>query len=55
MMNYETKQRDFLYIEDCCKALETVMDQYFNFTSDTHLHIISCICTSILEIALQME
>ena len=55
MMNYETKQRDFLYIEDCCKALETVMDQYSNFTSDTDLHITTGVYTSILEIAQNIQ
>jgi len=51
MMTDGTEQRDFLYAEDCCEALETVMDQYSNFTSDTDLHITTGVYTSILEIA----
>jgi len=51
MMTDGTEQREFLYAEDCCEALETVMDKYSNFTSDDELHITSGVSTSILEIA----
>ena len=55
MMTDGTEQRDFLYAEDCCEALETVMDKYSNFTSDDELHITSGVSTSILEIAQQIQ
>ena len=51
MMTDGTEQRDFLYAEDCCEALETVMQEYDSFTSDDDLHITSGSSTSILGIA----
>ena len=51
MMTDGTEEREFLYAEDCCEALETVMDCYNQFTSDDELHITTGISTSILEIA----
>ena len=51
MMTDGTEQRDFLYAEDCCEALETVMGKYSDFTSSDELHITSGVSTSILEIA----
>ena len=55
MMTDGTEQRDFLYAEDCCEALETVMDRYSDFTSNDELHITSGVSTSILEIAQQIQ
>ena len=55
MMTDGTEQRDFLYAEDCCEALETVMDRYSEFTSDSDLHITTGVYTSILEIAKQIQ
>ena len=55
MMTDGTEQRDFLYAEDCCEALETVMREYSYFTSDSNLHITSGVYTSILEIAQQIQ
>ena len=55
MMTDGTEQREFLYAEDCCEALETVMQEYTAFTSDDELHITSGISTSILEIAQQIQ
>jgi len=51
MMTDGTEEREFLYAEDCCEALETVMQEYDSFTSDDELHITSGVSTSILEIA----
>ena len=51
MMTDGTEQREFLYAEDCCKALEQVMLEYSEFTSDSELHITSFRSTTILEIA----
>ena len=51
MMTDGTEEREFLYAEDCCEALETIMDQYSDFTSDNELHITTGISTNILGIA----
>ena len=51
MMTDGTEEREFLYAEDCCEALETVMQEYDSFTSNDELHITSGISTSILGIA----
>ena len=55
MMTDGTEQRDFLYAEDCCEALETVMREYSYFTSDSDLHITTGVYTSILEIAQNIQ
>jgi len=55
MMTDGTEEREFLYAEDCCEALETVMDRYSDFTSSDELHITSGVSTSILEIARQIQ
>ena len=51
MMTDGTEEREFLYAEDCCEALETIMDNYTDFTSDDELHITTGTSTSILGIA----
>jgi nucleoside-diphosphate-sugar epimerase len=51
MMTDGSEHREFLYAEDCCEALETVMQEYSVFTSDDDLHITSGSSTSILDIA----
>ena len=51
MMTDGTEEREFLYAEDCCEALETVMNNYQDFTSDDELHITSNDSTSIIDIA----
>ena len=51
MLTDGTEQREFLYAEDCCEALEQVMLEYSEFTSDSELHITSFRSTTILEIA----
>ena len=55
MMTDGTEEREFLYAEDCCEALYTVMQEYDRFTSDDELHITSGVSTSILEIASQIQ
>ena len=55
MMTDGTEKREFLYAEDCCEALETVMLQYSEFTSDNELHITSGVSTSILAIGGQIQ
>ncbi len=51
MMTDGTEEREFLYAEDCCEALETIMERYSDFTSDDELHITTGVSTSILAIA----
>ncbi len=50
MLTDGTEQREFLYAEDCCEALEAVMENYNEFSFDDNLHITSFKQTSILEI-----
>ena len=51
MMTDGTEEREFLYAEDCCEALETIMEEYTSFTSDDDLHITSGVSSTVLEIA----
>ncbi len=51
MMTDGEEERDFLYAEDCCEALETVMEHYNEFTSEDNLHITSFRYTKIKDIA----
>jgi len=51
MMTDGTEEREFLYAEDCCEALEAVMQNYSDFTSDDDLHITTGDSTDILGIA----
>ena len=51
MLTDGKEEREFLYAEDCCKALETLMLNYNNFTSEDNLHITSFRSTSIEDIA----
>ena len=51
MMTDGEEQRDFLYAEDCCEALETVMENYTDFTYEDNLHITSFRYTKIKDIA----
>ena len=51
MLTDGTEERQFLYAEDCCEALETVMDCYSDFKPEDPLHITSFNATSIADIA----
>ena len=51
MMTDGTEERQFLYAEDCCEALETVMENYTDFKPEDPLHITSFNATSIKQIA----
>ncbi len=51
MMTDGTEERQFLYAEDCCKALETIMESYTDFKPEDPLHITSFHATSIKEVA----
>ena len=37
------EEREFLYAQDCCEALETVMNNYDDFKSDDELHVTSSV------------
>ena len=51
MMTDGTEERQFLYAEDCCEALETIMESYTDFKPEDPLHITSFRSTSIKEVA----
>ena len=51
MLTDGTEERQFLYAEDCCEALETVMECYSDFKPEDPLHITSFNSTSIAKIA----
>ena len=51
MLTDGTEERQFLYAEDCCEALETVMECYSDFKPEDPLHITSFNATSIADIA----
>ena len=51
MMTDGTEERQFLYAEDCCEALETIMENYTDFKPEDPLHITSFHQSSIKEVA----
>ena len=51
MMTDGTEERQFLYAEDCCEALETVMENFSDFKPEDPLHITSFHQSSIKEVA----
>jgi nucleoside-diphosphate-sugar epimerase len=51
MLTDGTEERQFLYAEDCCEALETIMNCYSDFNSSDPLHITSFCSTSIKRVA----
>jgi nucleoside-diphosphate-sugar epimerase len=51
MLTDGQEERDFLYAEDCCEALEVIMNSYNEFTSNDNLHITSFKSTKIVDIA----
>ena len=51
MMTDGTEERQFLYAEDCCEALETVMESYTDFKPEDPLHITSFRSETIKEVA----
>ena len=51
MLTDGQEEREFLYAEDCCEALETIMENYNDFTSEDNLHITSFHSTKIINIA----
>jgi nucleoside-diphosphate-sugar epimerase len=51
MLTDGEEDREFLYVEDCCDALETIMEKYTDFTSEDELHITSFHSNKIKDIA----
>jgi nucleoside-diphosphate-sugar epimerase len=51
MLTDGQEEREFLYAEDCCEALETIMNNYPDFTSEDNLHITSFHSTKIIDVA----
>lgn len=51
MLTDGQEERDFLYAEDCCEALESIMINYNNFSSEDNLHITSFKYTKIIDVA----
>jgi len=51
MMTDGTEERQFLYAEDCCEALETVMEHYGDFKPTDPLHITSFRSEAIKDVA----
>lgn len=51
MLTDGQEEREFLYAEDCCEALEIIMKNYDDFTSEDNLHITSFYPTKIKDIA----
>lgn len=51
MLTDGQEEREFLYAEDCCDALETIMEKYTEFTSEDELHITSFYSTKIIDVA----
>ena len=51
MLTDGTEERQFLYAEDCCEALETVMNCYSDFKPTDPLHITSFRSDSIKSVA----
>lgn len=51
MLTDGTEERQFLYAEDCCEALETIMENYTDFKPEDPLHITSFNSSTIREVA----
>jgi len=51
MMTDGTEERQFLYAEDCCEAMETIMNCYSDFKPEDPLHITSFRGNTIKEVA----
>jgi len=51
MLTDGTEERQFLYAEDCCEALETIMESYTDFKPEDPLHITSFRQTTVREVA----
>ncbi len=55
MLTDGTEERQFLYAEDCCEGLETIMECYSDFKPTDPLHITSFHASSIREVADEIQ
>jgi nucleoside-diphosphate-sugar epimerase len=55
MMTDGTEERQFLYAEDCCEALETIMNCYSDFKPTDPLHVTSFRNDSIKDVASMIQ
>lgn len=55
MLTDGSEEREFLYAQDCCEALEKIMSHYEEFKSDDQLHITSFNSTKIIKVASIIE
>jgi len=55
MLTDGSEEREFLYAEDCCEALEKIIINYKEFNSQDDLHITSFKSTSIIKVASIIE
>lgn len=51
MLTDGEEEREFLYAEDCCEALEIIMENYNDFTSEDNLHLTSFQSTKVKDVA----
>lgn len=51
MMTDGTEEREFLYAQDCCEALEVIMNSYNDLNHNEHIHITSFKSSSINEVS----
>jgi nucleoside-diphosphate-sugar epimerase len=51
MLTDGQEEREFLYAEDCCEALEVIMENYNEFTPEDNLHITSFHSTKIIDVS----
>ena len=55
MMTDGTEERQFLYAEDCCEALETIMEHYSDFKPTDPLHVTSFNSHSVKDVASHIQ
>jgi len=55
MLTDGTEERQFLYAEDCCEALETIMESYSDFKPTDPLHVTSFNSTSIKDVSAMIQ
>jgi nucleoside-diphosphate-sugar epimerase len=55
MMTDGTEERQFLYAEDCCEALCTIMECFNDFKTTDPLHITSFRSTTIKDVASMIQ
>ena len=55
MLTDGTEERQFLYAEDCCEALETIMEHYSDFKPTDPLHVTSFNSHSVKDVASHIQ